>query len=180
MKPLEFVIIVLFAALFVGIIVRIVGMLQAKGAGKPMAGPRLVFFFMTCLMLVCLIPLAIFELSSMPVVVSDLAVVVANFIGFLLTHDLRLKKSGKDEKSAGTTLRAYQVYYRGRPFGVISREGFDLLIAHDLLKRQHTVELVEDFKAKSKQAGVEIVLLSNRDGTQTLIQVAGPPASPEA
>jgi hypothetical protein len=42
------------------------------------------------------------------------------------------------------------------------------------------VELVEDFKAKSKQAGVEIVLLSNRDGTQTLIQAEGPPASPEA
>jgi hypothetical protein len=72
------------------------------------------------------------------------------------------------------------VYYRGRPFGVIAREGFDVLISHDLLKRQHTVELVEDFQAKSRQAGIEITLLRNRDGSQTLIQVEGPPASPEA
>lgn len=178
MKPLELVIIVLFAALFVGIIIRIFSMLEAKRAGMSMARARLVFFFMTCLMLVCLAPLAVFDLSSTPVVISDLVVVAANFIGFVLTHDLRLKRGG--EKSEGTTLRAYQVYYRGRPFGVIAREGFDVLIEHDLLKRQHTVELVEDFQTKSKQAGVEINLLRNRDGTQTLIQVEGPPASPEA
>ncbi len=180
MKPLELVIIALFAALFVGIIIRIFGMLEAKRAGMSMARARLVFFFMTCLMLVCLIPLALFNLSSTPVVVSDLAVVVANFIGFVLTHDLRLKRGTEEEKSEGTTLRAYQVYYRGQPFGVIAREGFDLLIAHDLLKHQHTVELVEDFQAKSRQARVEITLLRNRDGTQTLIQVEGPPVSPEA
>jgi hypothetical protein len=180
MKPLELVIITLFVALFVGIIIRIVGMLEAKRTGMSMARARLVFFFMTCLMLVCLIPLAVFDLSSTPVVISDLIVVVANFIGFVLTHDLRLKRGGKEEKSEGTTLRAYQVYYRGRPFGVIAREGFDVLISHDLLKRQHTVELVEDFQAKSRQAGIEITLLRNRDGSQTLIQVEGPPASPEA
>jgi hypothetical protein len=181
LKPLELVIIVLFAALFVGIIIRIFGMLEAKRAGGPMARPRLVFFFMTCLMLVCLIPLALFKLSSAPVVISDLAVVAANFIGFVLTHDLRFRRaSSEEEKSEGTTLRAYQVYYRGRPFGVIAREGFDVLMEHDLLKRQHNVELVEDFQTKSRQAGVEITLLRNREGTQTLIQVEGPPSSSKA
>lgn len=145
-----------------------------------MARPRLVFFFMSCLMLVCLISLALFDLSTTPVVIADLAVVVASFIGFLLTHELWTNKKSGEETSAGTTLRAYQVYYRGRPFGVVAREGFDVLMAHDLLKRQHTVELVEDFQAKSKQAGVEITLLSNRDGSQTLIQVEGPQVSPEA
>ncbi len=180
MKPLELIIIALFVVLFVGIIVRIFGMLEAKRAGGPMARPRLVFFFMTCLMLVCLIPLALFDLSSAPVVISDLVVVAANFIGFMLTHDLRFRRANSEEEKSGTTLRAYQVYYRGRPFGVIAREGFDVLIEHDLLKRQHNVELVEDFQTKSKQAGVEITLLRNRDGTQTLIQVEGPPSSSEA
>ena len=95
MKPLELVIIVLFAALFVGIIIRIFSMLEAKRAGMSMARARLVFFFMTCLMLVCLAPLAVFDLSSTPVVISDLVVVVANFIGFVLTHDLRLKRRSR-------------------------------------------------------------------------------------
>lgn len=180
MKPLELVIVALFVALFVGVVVRIFGMLEAKRAGEPMARPRLVFFFMTCLMLVCLVPLAILDLSSTPVVVSDLAVVAVNFLGFVLTHDLRLKRGSAESESQSTTLRAYQVYYRGRPFGVISREGFDVLVEHDLLKHQRTVELVEDFQFRSRQAGVEITLLRNRDGTQMLLQVEGPPTSPEA
>lgn len=175
MKPLELIIVALFAAFFVGTIVRILGMLAAKRAGKSMSRPRLVFFFTSCLMLVCLIPLKLFDLSSTAVTVSDLAVVVVNFAGFLLTYDISSRRrDGEEADSGGTTLRAYQVYYRGRPFGVITREGFDILMGHDLLKRQRTVELVEDFQTKSRQAGVEISLLRSRDGAQTLIQVEGP------
>ena len=179
MKPLEFVIVALFAVFFVGTIVRVFGMLGAKRAGKELSRPRLVFFFLSCLMLICLIPLGLFDLSSTAVTVSDLAVVVANFVGFLLTYEISSRRRKGDEAEGGTTLRAYQVYYRSRPFGVVSREGFDVLIGHDLLKRQRTVELVEDFQTKSRQAGVVITLLRNRDGSQTLIQVEGPEPAPE-
>ena len=53
--------------------------MERKHAGVDIDRARLVFFFLGCLMLVCMIPLRLFELLSGPVMATDLAVVVANF-----------------------------------------------------------------------------------------------------
>ena len=100
-------------------------------------------------------------------------VVAANLVGFVLTYDLAVSRwlggNRDDKEKAG--VRAYQVYYRGSPYGIITREGFDHLLSQGLLKRQRTVELIEGFKQKARAQGVEIRLLKNRDGSQTLIKV---------
>ena len=93
-------------------------------------------------MLVCLIPLRIFELASTPVVLSDLVVVIVNFIGYALTYNLDSRSSAAEEEGAGRLLRTYQVYLDGTPYGQVTKEGFDVLLEMGLLKRQRTLELV--------------------------------------
>ena len=62
---------------------------------------------------------------------------------------------------------------------MITKEGIDVLLGHKLLKRQHTVELVEDFQAQAQRQGVGITLLRSKDGSQMLLRVEGPaPKSP--
>mgnify|MGYP001062140665 CR=1 FL=1 len=92
MNPLEIVVVCLFLGLLVGTGYRIVAMWEKKKAGEPSGRARLVFFFVACLMLVCLVPLAVFEMLTIPVGASDLMVVVANMIGFALTYDLALSR----------------------------------------------------------------------------------------
>ena len=152
MTILEVILIVLFVAFFIGTVLRIVSMLERKRGGGDIERARLVFFFLGCLMLVCMIPMRLFELLSGPVVAADLAVVAANFIGYALTYSWRRK--GRSETPQRTTVRAYQIYYRGEPYALIAREGIDLLLAHKLLKRQHTVELVEDFQTQAQRLGL--------------------------
>ena len=65
----------------------------------------------------------------------------------------------------------YQIYYEGDPFGIIAKADFDRLLEHGLLKRQRTVELVEDYPRKARELGLKIQLLKNRDGSQTLVKV---------
>ena len=174
MEPLEVIIVLLFAVFLVGTIFRIISMLERKKAGESLERSRLVFFFTACLMLVCMIPLAIFEMLSVPVSSSDVVVVATNFLGFALTYKLRFGKAAGDAGDEKASVRAYLVYYRGSPYGMITREGFDGLLQYGLLKRQRTVELVEDFKRSAREQGVGIRLLKNRDGSQTLIKVDTP------
>ena len=173
MNPLEIVVVCLFLGLLVGTGYRIVAMWEKKKAGEPSGRARLVFFFVACLMLVCLVPLAVFEMLTIPVGASDLMVVVGNMIGFALTYDLALSRGlgGKREGQEQAGVRVYTVYYRGSPYGIITKEGFDLLLGQGLLMRQRTVELVEDFKQKAREQGLGIRLLKKRDGSQTLIKV---------
>jgi hypothetical protein len=90
-----------------------------------------------------------------------------------MTYDWRRKGGSGKEKSAGKSVRAYQIYYQGRPYALIPKEGIDTLLAHKLLKRQHTVELIEDFQAQRQ--GVGIKLLRSKDGGKTmLMRVEGP------
>lgn len=177
MNPGEVILVVLFALFLVGTALRTLTMLERKRAGGDVERARLVFLFLGCLSLICLVPLRLFGLLTGRVLGADLAVVAANFAAYALTYDVRLKRGG-DGVGADPppAVRAYQVYYRGQPYGLIAREGIDLLLAHKLLKRQHTVELVEDFKAQARRQGVGITLLRSRDGQQTLIRVTGPPA----
>lgn len=176
MSPRDGILVALFALFLVGTALRTLAMLERKRAGGDVERARLAFFFLGCLTLICLAPLRIFDLLTGPVLGADLAVVAANFAAYALTYDLHLGRGSRpDETESAHTVRAYQVYYRGEPYGLIAKEGIDLLLAHKLLKRQHTVELVEDFKAQARRLGVGITLLRSRDGQQTLIRVTGPP-----
>lgn len=180
MSAREVVLVVLFVAFLVGTILKIVDMLERKRAGGDIDRARLVFFFLGCLMLVCMIPMRLFEMLSGPVIVADLSVVVANFAGYALTYEMgRQGASGPEEPSQRTSVRAYQIYYHGKQYAVITKEGIDVLLGHKLLKRQHTVELVEDFQAQAQRQGVGITLLRSKDGSQMLLRVEGPaPKSP--
>ncbi|HCL28392.1 MAG TPA: hypothetical protein DIC52_08150 [Candidatus Latescibacteria bacterium] len=92
-----------------------------------------------------------------------------------MTYDWRRKGGSGKEKSAGKSVRAYQIYYQGRPYALIPKEGIDTLLAHKLLKRQHTVELIEDFQTQAQRQGVGIKLLRSKDGGKTmLMRVEGP------
>ena len=172
---LEIVVVLLFVAFLVGTIVRIAAMLERREAGHSLDRDRLVFFFVGCLMLVCLFPLRMFGLLRLPGLVGDLTVVLANAAGFVLTY----RGSGTsgnggvegevEPETRGT--RAYQVYYRGKSFGLVTKSGFDRLMEYGLLKKQRTVELEDDYRERARKQGVEVLLLQNRDGSQTLIKV---------
>ena len=75
-------------------------------------------------------------------------------------------------------MRAYQIYYHGQAYALITKAGIDVLLGHKLLKRQHTVELVEDFQTQAQSQGVGITLLRSKDGSQKLLRVEGPAPPP--
>lgn len=175
MSAAEMILVVLFVAFLIGTILKIVGMLERKRAGGGIDRARLVFFFLGCLMLVCMIPMRIFEMLSGPVMAGDLSVVVANFAGYALTYQWGRKgASGPEEPAPRKTVRAYQIYYHGQAYALITKAGIDVLLGHKLLKRQHTVELVEDFQTQAQSQGVGITLLRSKDGSQKLLRVEGP------
>ena len=60
----------------------------------------------------------------------------------------------------------------------MTKEGFDRLMAFELLKKQRTVELIADYKERAREQGVSVVLLQNRDGTQKLLKVEMPKEIP--
>jgi len=179
MMALEIILIVLFVAFFAGTIWQIVGMRERKREGGDIDRARLVFFFLGCLMLVCMIPLRLFDLLSVPVGAADLAAVVANFAGYALTYEWQRKVGPAAEQR--TTVRAYQIYYRGKPYALIAKESIEILLAHKLLKKQHTVELIEDFQTQAQRQGVGVTLLRSKDGSKSmLMRVQGPAPKPMA
>ena len=175
MDLLEYTLVILFALYFVGTVFRIVGMLERKRADGAVERARIVFFFTACLMLVCLIPISLADLLTGPVLIGNLAVVLVDLIGYALTFDVSLPAFGglgRGRKADAQGTRVYQIYYEGDPFGIIAKPDFDRLLHHGLLKRQRTVELVEDYSRKARELGVKIQILKNRDGSQTLVRVS--------
>ncbi len=179
MGYLELIILLLFVTFFVTSISHVVAMLGRKGQGEGLEKDRLLFFFFAILLLVCLVSLGIFELLSAAVIASNLCVVLANLAGFLLTFNFaREPRAEGEEEAAAGGVRAYNVYYEGRPLGVVTKEGFDRLMAFGLLKKQRTVELITDYREKAREQGVNVVLLQNREGTQKLLKVEMPDQLP--
>ena len=171
MRNLELVILLLFGCFFTSAIYHIVSMLERKRDGWPLQWDRLLFFFFLSLMLVILLLLCIFEILGSLVLISNLCVVLVNGVGFGLTYSYAREEinSGKEIVSSG--LRVYKVYYQGRPYGLITREGFDQLKQFELLKKQPTVELIENYQQQARFKGVQVVFYKNRDRSQTPIKV---------
>ncbi len=149
-------------------------MLGRKRQGVELDRFRLIFFFMAILMLVCLLPLWVFAKLTMAIWVSDLTVVLANFIGFGLTYT-RERRQGEEGDGDGEgedrSVRAYVVYLQGKPLGMVTREGFEQLLSNDLLKKQRTVELLDDYQEKARRQGLQVMIYQNKDGSQRLIKI---------
>jgi len=170
----ELGVLALFALFFIAALVQIGAMLSRKRRGELLGGHRLMFFFMASLMLVCLVPLGVFNRLNLAVWVSDLSVVVANLIGWALTYGREGKKEPSIPKDAVRSVRAYTIYYQGKPLGIVTKDGFEKLAALKLLRKQRTVELVENYKELARGQGARVLLLENQDRSQTLIKVEGP------
>ena len=170
----ETVALVLFACFFVGTLIEIPLMLGRKRQGLGLDRFRLVFFFMASLMLVCLLPLWIFFKLTTAIWVSDLTVVLANLIGFGLTYT-RERRQGEEGDGDGEdrSVRAYAVYFQGKQLGMVTREGFEQLLSNDLLKKQRTVELLDDYQEKARRQGLKVMIYQNKDGSQRLIKIEG-------
>ena len=174
MDGLDFVLIALFLGFAAAGLGRMAALLERRRQpGLLLEHDRLVFFFLLCLVLVCLVPLRLFGRLSWPVWASNLAAAAVDGAGFLLTfRRVRKPKSGEGGGTGG--VRTYVVYHQGEPLGMITREGFQQLLQAGLLKKQHTVELVDDYKERARQQGVDIQLLRNPDTGQILLKVIPP------
>ncbi len=174
-------VLLLFTVFLLGTIIKIASMLERKQKGGDLERYRLVFFFVACLMLICLIPLWLSELLTQTMWISNLVVVMANILGWALTYGGGKRERGggreakKREKEApGVGIRTYMVYFQGKPYGLIAKRAFDKLLEYELLKKQRTVELVDDYQAKARKLGVKVQLFKSQDGSQTLIKVEVP------
>ena len=80
--------------------------------------------------------------------------------------------AGEDDEPA--LVRTYQVYREGVRFGLVTKGGFNVLLEAGLLKRQRTLELVDDFQSQARAKGIGLRILRSREGSQTLLQVDAP------
>ena len=48
------------------------------------------------------------------------------------------------------------------------------MLATDLIKKQRTVELVDDYQERAHRQGLKVMIYQNKDGSQRLIKVEGP------
>ena len=114
-------------------------------------------------MLICLLPLWIFTKLTTAIWVSDLTVVLANFIGLGLTCTWERGGRGEQEEEGeeaeeDRSVRAYTVYFQGKKLGIVTREGFERMLATDLIKKQRTVELVDDYQERAHRQGLKVMI----------------------
>ena len=100
---------------------------------------------------------------------GPLVVIIVNLLGFILSYAWARTSKKRDPESK--SVRVYNIYFRGQRLGAVTRNDFDKLMALDLLKKQQTVELVDDYEAQARGKGVTVSLLSNSDGTERLVKV---------
>tara|TARA_Y100000588_G_scaffold346993_2_gene395396 strand:+ start:224 stop:748 length:525 start_codon:yes stop_codon:yes gene_type:complete len=173
MNGREWLVLLLFGGFFFGTVGYIFAMLERKKKEMDLDRDRLIFFFLACLMLVCLVPVWLAKMLKIPVLVGNLCAVGSNLLGLALTYS-RSAKADSAPQIENSAVRTYQVYFRGSPYAIVTREGFELLMEYELLKKQRTVELIDDYQRSARQQGVTVQLLKNEDGSQTLIKVEVP------
>ena len=152
-------------------------MLIRKTKGRSLQLYRFGFFFLGCLLLICLVPLWLSKLLNPVTVLTNLTVVAANAVGYILSLDRQRGSGvGAEPDDPPQKLRSYQVYFRGQPLAVITKDGFNQLMELKLLKRQRTLELVDDYQQQARMQGAQVLLLTNEDGSKKLLKVEGPEA----
>ena len=166
----EVAILMLFALFSCGALLQVGYMLVCKRRRKDVSGHRLIFFFMASLSLICVLPLWLFGRLNPSIWMGDLSVVLINLIGWGLTFGWNREGEGRLQEE-NQRVRAYTVYYRGQPFGVVTKEGFGRLAELNLLRKQQTVELIDHYAEEARRQGFRVVLLQNNERNQTLIKV---------
>ena len=130
---------------------------------------RLNFFLMAVLMGICLLLFWWFQLLELRVLIGLFLVVIINVLGFILSY--KWDRNPNENDFANKTVRVYNIYFRGQRLGAITRNDFDKLMSLELLKKQQTVELVDDYETQARNKGVTVSVLSNSEGTERLVKV---------
>ena len=166
----EVAILMLFALFSCGAFLQVGYMLVCKRGDRTYPVTDSFFFFMASLSLIVYIPLWLFGRLNPSIWIGDLSVVLINLIGWGLTFDWNREGEGSLQEE-NQRVRAYTVYYRGQPFGVVTKEGFGRLAELNLLRKQQTVELIDHYAEEARRQGFRVVLLQNKERNQTLIKV---------
>lgn len=170
----------LFSVLALSAAVLIVRFLSLPGIRRDVERYRLFFLFGACLTMACWASLWLARLMSLPVQVTQGAALGLNILGGVLTlvrgrWIRRTQNLDSQVGGEGPGVRVYTVYYDGKPLGLVTRGAFDKLAELGLLKKQRTVELVDDYPRRARGQGATVQLLKSKDGTQTLIGVVMDP-----
>ena len=130
---------------------------------------RLNFFLMAVLMGICSLLFWWFQLLELRVLIGLFLVVIINLLGFILSY--KWDRHPNENDFATKTVRVYNIYFRGQRLGAITRNDFDKLMSLELLKKQQTVELIDDYETQARNKGVTVSVLSNSEGTERLVKV---------
>ncbi len=130
---------------------------------------RLNFFLMAVLMGICSLLFWWFQLLELRVLIGLFLVVIINVLGFILSY--KWDRNPNENDFATKTVRVYNIYFRGQRLGAITRNDFDKLMSLELLKKQQTVELIDDYETQARNKGVTVSVLSNSEGTERLVKV---------
>ena len=130
---------------------------------------RLNFFLMAVLMGICSLLFWWFQLLELRVLIGLFLVVIINVLGFILSY--KWDRNPNENDFATKTVRVYNIYFRGQRLGAITRNDFDKLMSLELLKKQQTVELIDDYETQARNKGVTVSVFSNSEGTERLVKV---------
>ena len=130
---------------------------------------RLNFFLMAVLMGICSLLFWWFQLLELRVLIGLFLVVIINVLGFILSY--KWDRNPNENDFATKTVRVYNIYFRGQRLGAVTRNDFDKLMSLELLKKQQTVELIDDYETQARNKGVTVSVLSNSEGTERLVKV---------
>lgn len=177
MRGLDVLLLALFLVFEAGALLLIMAMLERKKSGSSLDRERLLFFFFFCLMPVCMGVLKLFGGLGLLVGACLGGVMLTSALGFALSFGRwpasPKAAAGEDgqpqPEPAG--VKVYQIYYQGEVLGLITKEGIDRLLANQLLKRQRTVELVDEYRARAQEKGLAVRLLKNPASGQVLVKV---------
>lgn len=110
-----------------------------------------------------------FQLLELRVLIGLFLVVIINVLGFILSY--KWDRNPNENDFATKTVRVYNIYFRGQRLGAVTRNDFDKLMSLELLKKQQTVELIDDYETQARNKGVTVSVLSNSEGTERLVKV---------
>jgi hypothetical protein len=176
MRGFDALLLALFLVFEAGALLLIAATVESMKSGRSPDRERLLFFFLFCLMPVCMGVLWFFGRLGLLVGGCLAGVMLTCALGLALSFARwpPAGKAGADAAGAAPEepgTKVYQIYYQGEVLGLITREGIDRLLAGQLLKRQRTVELIDEYQARARQQGITVRLLKNPASGQVLVKV---------
>ncbi len=165
----HFILVALFLFLIFFSVYKIIRMKFTDADILILSSFRLNFFLMAVLMGICSLLFWWFQLLELRVLIGLFLVVIINVLGFILSY--KWDRNPNENDFATKTVRVYNIYFRGQRLGAITRNDFDKLMSLELLKKQQTVELIDDYETQARNKGVTVSVLSNSEGTERLVKV---------